>query len=48
MGKVTDRYKGFIMKDLQYYTEIETGCKNVSILYRNLYNKYIKYYNDEK
>ena len=47
-GKVTDRYKGFIMKDLQYYTEIETGCKNVSILYRNLYNKYIKYYNDEK
>ena len=47
-GKVTDRYKGFIMKDLQYYTEIETGCKNVSILYRNLYNKYIKYYQDEK
>ena len=44
-NKTTDKYKGAIMKQLQYYTEMETGRSVVDALYRNLYNKYIKYFN---
>ena len=40
--KTTDKYKGFVMSNLQYYTEKETGRTTVNILYLNLYNKYIK------
>lgn len=46
--QTTDRYKGFIMKMLQEYTENETGCKSVGVLYQNLYNRYIKYYKNNK
>lgn len=33
---------------LQEYTENETGCKSVGVLYQNLYNRYIKYYKNNK
>lgn len=38
--KTTDAYKGFNMRQLRFYTEKETGRKNVDPLYQNLYNKY--------
>ena len=44
----TDKYKGFIMHQLQDYTKQETGRTTVDGPYRNLYNKYIKYFNHGK
>ena len=41
--KTTDAYKGFNLEGLQRYTKEETGRTQVDPLYRNLYNKYIKY-----
>ena len=46
--KTTDKYKGFVLYHLLYYTKTETGREVVDIPYRNLYNKYIKYYINEK
>ena len=46
--KTTDKYKGFVLYHLLHYTNTETGRKVVDIPYRNLYNKYIKYYINEK
>ena len=44
----TNKYKGFIMYQLRYYTEQETGRTRVDGAYRHMYDKYIKYYNHEK
>ncbi len=46
--KTTDKYKGFIMDQLQKYTKTETGRTVVDPPYRNLYDKYIKYYKNGK
>ncbi len=44
----TDRYKGFIMDHFKYYYETETNMKLVDYYYQNLYNKYIKFYQNGK
>ncbi|MDE5657625.1 MAG: hypothetical protein K2I25_01040 [Muribaculaceae bacterium] len=44
----TDKYKGFVMDHFKYYYENETNTKLTDYYYLNLYNKYIKYYQDEK
>jgi len=41
-NKTTDKYKAFYMRMLRYYTEKETGRKQVDPLYRRLYLKYYK------
>lgn len=38
----TDKYKSHILKNLLYYTYIETGRKKVDPKYRNLYNRYVR------
>ena len=39
--KTTDSYKKYNLDYLRYYTEKETGRKNVDRIYRNLYRRYV-------
>jgi hypothetical protein len=41
-NKTTDGYKSFNLQQLKNYTKKETGKNQVDVLYRRLYNKYVK------
>ena len=40
-NKTTNKYKSFVLSQLQWYTKQETGRPHIDPLYRRLYNKYV-------